>query len=902
MSMIDGVREARRRKPVPRDPKDEAARLKQMLATAGGRAPSLDKMEYQEAAKEKPSFPEDTELSEEHIPLGSFVELRGGTTVQHAITLRYAIVDSKAGFKAITSSGEIWDISADFAMFHIPRVLPLDLITRCGVEDTAQNEHELAARTKALHQLREMERTIEERRASIMRSHEAMYEQFRHPDPEQWSTVTPLDVARTIRRKGRPLGPIDVLVAHKFLFEDNLHFVRQYDFMSESSFDVRPKAHVELLSTVLQWARPGPGEPDNRHILEGFASKAAEVIRRQRELSAATRDEPLARAPAEHHWTPKERVVLRTLCNAIDVTRENTAYDGVMWYVVGRMLPHEAQVNADTVSDAMRELGVLSPMLNPALLASTLRLPINKEEREAGDREDNAVIESAAQRAVAQQTPLGPEDFHIADPLEAVRHDWGDTPVYVVDDVDAHELDDGISVERDGEDTWVHVHVADPASLLPPGHTFVQRAAVRTETLYLHDRVYPLLPTSLVQHPTLGSSLAGNRGRPDRVLTFSSKVDAEGRLQDFTVRAGLARNVKKFSYDAVDAALGIPRSLPAFPFGMPSIIRPVVPANLDAADLENLKTLHNVAKLCIRQRCDDGIFVNKEYKASPWHIDGNLDKDIYFEPGAFRGAPRIELAVRNVKQETSGSRGIIAEAMKLAGRAASLYGLHNDLPLIRRSASAPVPRTDTDLETLLAMRDEEGFVEWHDVISRLELPSTGAFTLQPSAHFTLGVPEGEGYVRVTSPLRRYADLLAHYNIHHRLAGAAGPLPFDARALDEHMHRLRRRTRFKRRMEASENQYWSTMFVQRYVEDMQLGKADGRVLRNLDAYVHLNYGMDARKMEFRVDTYVPKLGMRLRAYKDDQALAALPIGARVRLDVTGGHLGIPSHLHGQVTEI
>ncbi|KAL1724443.1 hypothetical protein EV715DRAFT_244987 [Schizophyllum commune] len=900
MRLVDRSLENHKRKPIPRDPHDEAERLKTMLATAGGRAPSLDKMEFDQAAKEQLTFAaEDNEMSEERISLGSFLELRGyGTSTMHAVALRNMPINNQAGFEVFTSTGELWKVTTDNILYHIPQFVPLDVIARCGTEYTAQNNHELAARTKILLKLREMDRDIEERRAQFTHPPEAVHERFRHLDDNQWSTVSPQEVAEAFAVKNREPTTIDILAAHKYMYEHNLYFVRQFNFMSEASYDVRPKAHVDLLSTVLSWARPKPGEKDQRHILEAFAEKAAEVVQKQEQLTAETRDEPLKRVPAEHHWTPNELIILRTLLNAVDVTRENSAYDALMWYVLGKVFPREKRVSDETLMETIRALGVLSPSFNPALLAPSLRLPLNPEAREAAVQKDNALVERAVKHAPVQ-TPLGPEDFHAIDPLEAVRHDWGDMPVYVVDDVGAHELDDGISVERDGEDVWVHVHVADPASVLPPGHVFAKRAAERIETLYLSDRNYPLLPTSLVQHPVIGPSLAGNRGRPDRVLTFSSKIDADGNLKDYAVRAGLAGNVKKMTYDAVDAALGLPRNLPAFPFGAPSTLPPIPSTNMDATDLENFKTLHAVAKRCIQRRCDEGIFLNKEYKASPWRIDPGTDKDIYFEPGAFRGAQRVELAVRDVKQETSGARGIIAEAMKLAGRAASLYGLHNDLPLIRRSASAPIPRTDADLEALLDLRDDEGFVEWHEVMGRLEMPSSGSFTLQPSAHFTLGVPEGEGYVRVTSPLRRHADLLAHYNIHHRLSGAEGPVPFDAQTLDEYMHTLRRKTRFKRRIEASENSFWSTMFIKRFVEDARLGKADGSLLRNLDAYVNMNFGLDGRVMEFRLDCYVPQLGLRLRAFKDDQALAEIPVGQRVQLAATGASLGIPSYVYGQV---
>ena len=137
---------------------------------------------------------------------------------------------------------------------------------------------------------------------------------------------------------------------------------------------------------------------------------------KQEQLAAETRDEPLKRVPAEHHWTPNELIILRTLLNAVDVTRENSAYDAMMWYVVGKVFPREKRVSDDTLMETIRALGVLSPSLNPALLAPSLRLPLNPEAREAAVQKDDALLECALKRAPVQ-TPLGPEDFHAVDPF-----------------------------------------------------------------------------------------------------------------------------------------------------------------------------------------------------------------------------------------------------------------------------------------------------------------------------------------------------------------------------------------------------------------------------------------------------------------------------------------------------
>jgi hypothetical protein len=62
------------------------------------------------------------------------------------------------------------------------------------------------------------------------------------------------------------------------------------------------------------------------------------------------------------------------------------------------------------------------------------------------------------------------DSIYSRDPVESMRRDFGDIPVYVIDSPTAHELDDGISIEETPDGVWVHAHIADPSHLIPPNH------------------------------------------------------------------------------------------------------------------------------------------------------------------------------------------------------------------------------------------------------------------------------------------------------------------------------------------------------------------------------------------------------------------------------------------------
>ena len=87
------------------------------------------------------------------------------------------------------------------------------------------------------------------------------------------------------------------------------------------------------------------------------------------------------------------------------------------------------------------------------------------------------------------------------DVLDGLRKDWGNLPIYCIDDIDANEIDDGVSIEPADlpDEYWIHVHVADPASMIEPRSVIAQNAMSAMRTIYLPDRVIGMLPSDVVQ-------------------------------------------------------------------------------------------------------------------------------------------------------------------------------------------------------------------------------------------------------------------------------------------------------------------------------------------------------------------------------------------------------------------
>jgi len=87
------------------------------------------------------------------------------------------------------------------------------------------------------------------------------------------------------------------------------------------------------------------------------------------------------------------------------------------------------------------------------------------------------------------------------DVLGGLRKDWGSLPVYCIDDIDASEIDDGVSIEPadSADEFWIHVHVADPASMIEPRSIIAKKAKSVTTSVYLPDRTISMLPGDIVR-------------------------------------------------------------------------------------------------------------------------------------------------------------------------------------------------------------------------------------------------------------------------------------------------------------------------------------------------------------------------------------------------------------------
>ena len=243
---------------------------------------------------------------------------------------------------------------------------------------------------------------------------------------------------------------------------------------------------------------------------------------------------------------------------------------------------------------------------------------------------------------------------------------------------------------------------------------------------------------------------------------------------------------------------------------------------------------------------------------------------------------------------TKGARAMVSEFMKGACRVASRFGVETGTPLVRRHGSGPCGPDPVAIERLIASRDELGMVDQYEVAKAMVVLPRSVNSLTPKGHWPLGIPDGEGYVRVTSPLRRYADLVAHWQIKQTLLVNSDParyakgkcVAFGEEWLSQYARELTFRDREERKAGVVMGEYWSGMFIKRWLN----GEIKSETLDPKTVVFEARPGMTMIKDDYtgknRMRSIVSQLGVQTDLMTDKP----LEIGSRVNVRITDVQMG------------
>lgn len=364
-----------------------------------------------------------------------------------------------------------------------------------------------------------------------------------------------------------------------------------------------------------------------------------------------------------------------------------------------------------------------------------------------------AAIDEAASLAVDVEGAL-------ADPL---RRDIRDRFAITIDPVDARDFDDAISVARTVRGGWMlGVHIADVSHYVDWESAIDLEARRRSTSVYLADRVLPMLPERLC------NDLCSLRPDEDRLaFTVDIELDAQGRVRTYEPYPSVIRSRVRMDYGAADALLreGEPdgAALDAAECGRAELAVEAARANgVDLrAFLRNADALARARREIRRKR-------------------GSIEFDT---PEVHVLLDEAGMPVDIVTRERTAATSLVEEAMLLANECVAEFLADRDLVSAYRVHEDPSPDSlASAAKTLTELGAVEGGLaagimlgDPRSMNAAVEDAAGTAFAPQVNAlllraqqravykshnegHYALGA---RAYCHFTSPIRRYPDLIAH---------------------------------------------------------------------------------------------------------------------------------------------
>lgn len=580
---------------------------------------------------------------------------------------------------------------------------------------------------------------------------------------------------------------------------------------------------------------------DSRKHRSVVASSNIGPSRHQIAPTKSLEHDAIVRETTSIQFNPQEREIINFLTSwcltgEIPAGGNTWSLGPILLRAIGRYDGHE--LNARTAHLLLMEMGVCAPWDDRTCYDPNIRLPTSQDET------SKQLFDRAAHTVTAFEQ--GSKTLH--DSLASLRKDWANMAVYAIDSANAREIDDGISIEKiEGDESmfWVHVHIANPSAFVRPSDVFGKYAERMTSTVYTAETVFPMVHSRLSQ---ARFSLANDRP----VLTVSIKLTVDGEIIERNLTPGWIHNLRRFTATQVSQALGNGIDSPQAPSYVLKVGRSMG-GTFNAADSTPLNStaisdLRRLQQLGQARRIKRQGSVNSEFI----QMQASLlvpDPRVYIQRDGlgptyspthgrrFTGDPAISWEVKELDLTNQLGRvqdSLVADMMILACEVVGDWCSERNIPAVYRgtewNTTQPAPIESYKAKFDAAVSDEHKFL-----YLRAWSSSSGVATQKsmPVPHRSLGVP---AYLQITSPLRRYTDMLAHWQVqaallheaHHgrdSLIGSRGDsyLPFSRARLDTLIPNISAHNRDLRRLGLRSKTHWILQLLSRafYFKEAEL---------------------------------------------------------------------------------
>ncbi|KAI0890000.1 mitochondrial protein cyt-4 [Annulohypoxylon maeteangense] len=632
-------------------------------------------------------------------------------------------------------------------------------------------------------------------------------------DPETHRYLTLHEIAQLLLpksyRKNGKFKPEALYAVHRALLQNEVFFrpLRQTGHKRSYLFEISPLSEVRIVqraeTMIREYLERQARLSDNQESTEspvlGFVERARELIdqsRKSREWTGAGIIGPSTApksksAPLKHEWSVETDVELLQFIELWASYQKFPSYSRLQCYgsTILRALDRyqDAEfLSASTGWTFLQEVGWIPSWEIPARY--NIRFPGVEIKRGGGYIRP---FSDSLHRHLK------------SDALAAMRKTWDGVTAYCIDAETTVDIDDAVSLERtDNPDrNWIHIHVADPASSIQPNTPVAKFAELIPQTIYLPGHFERMLPTNI------GSDIFSLApGRP--CLTFSALVSKDGSLKDYKITPGTLKDVVYMTGEDVALAIEDEREDPLIG-DTEMMLGPTPKETVPARQMTRPHDLSSQQKdeLALLSELGKAIQVHRLRQGATPFFQPRPEAQAYFDH-----LPTHELdnflslvgdpSIRIGYSQRTGT-DLVENAMKLAGEIAARWCYNRGIPIPYLTQPHAVKNTE-----LVQQYTREVFYpllkggirpddsQWRHLRA---LIGSDELTTVPSPHFTLGV---DMYTKATSPLRRFSDLLVHWQIeaalqeeHRRGASLVGNqeqdfLPFDRKHLDRMLPMLR----------------------------------------------------------------------------------------------------------------
>ena len=321
------------------------------------------------------------------------------------------------------------------------------------------------------------------------------------------------------------------------------------------------------------------------------------------------------------------------------------------------------------------------------------------------------------------------------------RKDLRNDEIFTIDGDDAKDFDDAVSIKiLDNGNYKLGVHIADVSNYVKPDSKLNEEAFNRGNSVYLIDRVIPMLP-----HKLSNGICSLNEGVDRLTVTCDMEIDTKGKIINYDIYESVINSKKRMTYKEVNRIL----ENNEFISGYESFI-------------DSLNKMFELSKIIRKSKIQKG------------YIDFDIDEP-YIEVDE-AGKP-IEIKVR----DRGVGEKLIEDFMIITNETIASYVFWLKYPFIYRVHGIPKEEKIENFLSLIrslghtikgstknitpkfiqqvldSLKESDDF----EIISSLGLRSMQKAVYSPEniGHFGLA---SEIYTHFTSPIRRYSDLVIHY--------------------------------------------------------------------------------------------------------------------------------------------